>query len=80
MLKNEFYELDDLTTIVVTYSIKDYPWNPSIQYQATIRYITCSKCLTVTTSQTSAFEHVKYQVSKIVEEMKAEYEQHIRTS
>lgn len=76
MLKNEFYELDPLTSIVVTYAD---PARNGV-YQATVRYITTTKCLTVSTSQTSALEHVKYQVSKIVEEMKAEYEQHIRTS
>lgn len=75
MLKNEFYELDPLTSIVVTYAD---PARNGV-YQATVRYITTTKCLTVSTIPTLEY-HVQELASKIVEEMKAEYEQHIRTS
>lgn len=78
MLKNEFYELDDLTSIVVTYSEAEN--FDACLYQATVRYITTTKCLTVNTVQSTDENFVRRKASIIVQEMKAEYEQHIRTS
>lgn len=71
MLKNEFIELDPFTSIVVTYQEQARIG----VYQATVRYITTSKCLTINTI--SALEYrVKELADRIVEEMKLEYEQH----
>ena len=73
MLKNQFYVLDDLTSIVVSYSESIRPWTISKEYQGTVRYITTTKCLTVQTIQCNDQEHVKYCANKIVAEMQAEY-------
>lgn len=76
MLKNEFYELDPLTSIVVSYE-EIPPLDPynDVAYQATVRYITTRKCLTVKSVQTLSVTRVKQIAWAIVAEMRVEYQQ-----
>lgn len=76
MLKNEFYELDYLTSIVVSYE-EIPPLDPynDVVYQATVRYITTRKCLTVKSVQTLSVTKVKQLANTIVGEMRVEYQQ-----
>ena len=81
MLKNEFYELDPISSIVVSYEeiplldphhAKVFLWKDAL-YQATVRYITTRKCLTVKSVQIFGVTNVKQLANVIVAEMQTEY-------
>ena len=74
MLENEFYELDSLTSIVVSYE-KILPIDPfdNVTYQATVRYVTTRKCLTVKSVETLSETKMYELANVIVAEMQTEY-------